>query len=339
VTGVSLSRRAFVGGLAGLGAAVGSILLTGCDLQRGPNSTRKARIGYLSASVSPDPTLTPAFLLGLREHGWIEGQNIEIDYRFAGPNLEDVTLQASDLVRLQVDVIVAAGSIAIAGARKATATIPIVMATASDPLRVGYVSSLARPGGNVTGTSGGFQPELSSKGLELLKLIVPRLSRLANVTNGADPTAAIVNQDIELAASAAGVQVRLFDVRTIDDIEPAFARAVAWQADALNVSSNQPLNGEGERVAKLAAGYRLPAMYQTRMYVDRGGLMSYGTKPAEIWRRAAGYVDKILRGAHPGDLPVEKATTFEFVINLRAANAIGLAIPREVILQATEVIE
>ena len=298
------------------------------------------RIGYLSvSSPSAMSTRTEAFRQGLRELGYVEGKNIVIEWRSAEGKRDRLPSLAAELVRLKVDIIVTAGPPATRSAKEATVTIPIVFAQDGDPVASGFVASLARPGGNITGLST-LAPELSGKRLELLKEIVPRLSRVAVLGNSTNPANAQVLKETELAAGVFGVKLQYLDVLDPKDIETAFRAASKGRADAvlMTVSGGVVLS-QRTQVVELAAKSRLPAMYIIREYVETGGLMSYGVSLIDLDRRAATYVDKILKGAKPADLPVEQPTKFEFIINLTAAKQIGLTIPPNVLVRADRVIK
>jgi ABC-type uncharacterized transport system substrate-binding protein len=297
------------------------------------------RIGFLFATfASAQESRVEAFKQGLRDLGYIEGRNITIEYRYAEGKLDRLPALAAELVGLKVDVIVTGGPQATRPAKKATATIPIVMAFDSDPVGNGFVASLARPGGNVTGLSA-LSPEISGKQLELLKEIVPKLSRLAVLGNSAEPANPQSLREIDLAAGTSGVQLQYLDVLGPKDIETAFRAATKGRADALLALASPILNNQRTQIAELAVKSRLPAIYFRPEFVEDGGLMSYATSFIELSRRAAWYVDKILKGAKPADLPVEQPTKFEFVINLKAAKQIGLAIPQRVLTRADKVIK
>jgi putative ABC transport system substrate-binding protein len=297
------------------------------------------RIGFL-ATVSPSTISdrVEAFRQGLRELGYVEGKNIVIEYRYAEGKADRQRAIVAELVRLKVDVIVSAGGTVTRSAKEATSTIPIVMANDSDPVGSGVVASLARPGGNITGLST-LAPELSGKQLELLKEIVPKLSRVAVLGTSTRPGNAQSLRETELAAGAFGVQLQYLDVRGPKDIETAFREASKGRADALLMLASPVFVNERTQLADFAVKSRLPAIYDRREFVDDGGLMCYGTNFADLSRRAATYVDKILKGAKPADLPVEQPTKFEFIINLKAAKQIGWTIPPNVLARADKVIK
>ena len=303
-------------------------------------STKIPRIGYLNA-VSPSSVSDriEAFRQGLRELGYVEGKNIVIVSRYADGNLERLPALAAELASLKVDVIVSSGPVPTRFTKKATATIPIVMAQDSDPVGNGFVATLARPGGNITGLST-LAPELSGKRLELLKEIIPRLSRVAVFGTSTQPGNAQALKEVELAARAFGINLQYVDVLDPKDIETAFRAAGKGRADAvLMMVPSSVVNSLRKEIAELAVKSRLPATYQQSEYVEAGGLMSYGVSIDDLNRRAATYVDKILKGRKPADLPVEQPTKFELVINLKAAKQIGLTIPPQVLARADRVIK
>jgi putative ABC transport system substrate-binding protein len=299
------------------------------------------RIGFLDTSTaSGSAVLVDAFRQELTKLGWIEGKNIAIEYRFAEGKPERLPELAADLVRLKVDLIVVTGTPSALAAKSATATIPIVMANAADPgVGAGLIASLARPGGNVTGLSG-LAVELNTKRLEILKDAVPKLARV-----GLLRLKASIGSDLqlkELRPAAVALKLKLEEIETQPDakgLESAFQTAKQKQVGAIMTTTTRPFFAERKRIVELAAKYRLPAIYFQKEFVDEGGLMSYGVDYDDLFRRAAVYVDKILKGAKPADLPVQQATKFEFVINLKAAKQIGLTIPVEVLARASKVIK
>jgi len=294
------------------------------------------RIGYLA--MFPAPPGREAFLQGLRDLGWIEGQNITIEYRYAHGRLEQLLDLVAELVRLKVDLIVAVSPQPVQAAKEATTTVPIVMVAVADPVTYGFVTSLARPGGNITGVSL-LLPELSAKRLELLREMVPKLSRAAVLWNAANPFRALDLKVAQAGARALGVTLQSLGVRGPDDFDRAFEAASRERARAL-ITLEDPLTfAHRTRIVGLAAKHRLPAIYGLREYVDAGGLMSYAPILLDNFRRAATYVDKILKGTKPADLPVEQPTKFELVINMRTAKAIGLKIPQSLLLRADQVIQ
>jgi putative ABC transport system substrate-binding protein len=319
--------------------ALGATLLALCVSAAAQQQTRIPRIGYLTVSpLSANVVRVEAFRQGLRELGYVEGKNIVIEWRSGEGKLEREGELVAEALRLKVDVIVTSGPTMTRAAKQATVTIPIVMTFDSDPVGNGFIASLARPGGNITGLSA-LSPELSGKQLELMKEIVPKLSRVAVLGNSNEPANPKTLKEIELAAEALGVQVQPLDVRGPKDIETAFRAATKARADALVVLASAVLSDQRAKVANVALKSRLPAVYFRQEFVEAGGLMSYGTSFADLSRRAATYVDKILKGAKPADLPVEQPKKFEFVINLKTAKQIGLTIPPNVLVRADKVIK
>ena len=301
--------------------------------------TKVPRIGRLGASsVSADSVRREAFRQGLRELGYVEGKNIVVEWRDADGKRDRLPALAVELVRLKVDVIVTGGGNATESAKKATSDIPIVMAQSGDPVAAGFIASLARPGGNITGLSN-LAPELNGKRLELLKEVVPRLSRVAVFGTSTARNNAQALREVELAAGALGMKLQYLDILAPKDFEVAFQAAGKERADAVFMLVWGPvLNPRRKQVAELAVKSRLPTMYLDREHVDAGGLMTYGVSEADLDRRAATYVDKILKGTKPADLPVEQPKKFEFIVNLKAAKQIGLTIPPNVLARADRVI-
>jgi len=296
------------------------------------------QIGFLGfTSLSGIAARIEAFRQGLRELGYVDGKNIVIEYRSAEGKLDRLSELAAELVRLKVDVIVTSGPSVTRAVKEATTTIPIVMGFDTDPVGNGFVASLARPGGNITGLSV-VSPELSGKQLELLKEIVPKLSRVAVLGTSTNPGNSQALKETELAAGAYTVQLQNLDVLSPKDIETAFRDASKGRAGAVLVLASPIIESHRTQIADLAAKNRLPAIYYAPEFVEAGGLMSYGTSFADLFRRAATYVDKILKGAKPGDLPVEQPKKFEFIINLKTAKQIGLTIPPNVLARADKVI-
>jgi putative ABC transport system substrate-binding protein len=296
------------------------------------------RIGYLSpGSQSSDSSRLEGFRQGLRELGYREGQNIVIDYRFADGKPDQLPELATDLVHLKVDVILTAGTIASCSAKNATKVIPIVMAFSGDPIATGLVASLARPIENITGLSQ-MSPELSAKRLELLKEVVPRISRVTVIWNPTDPVDKLAFEETETAARAFHIKVQSLEVRKSNDIDSAFVAAARERANALITFGSPLIVDHRTRIVELAAKSRLPAIYEGSEFTDSGGLMSYGASLPDLFRRAATYVDKILKGTKPADLPVEQPMKFEFIVNLKEAKQIGLTIPPNVLARADKVI-
>jgi putative ABC transport system substrate-binding protein len=277
-----------------------------------------------------------AFRIGLRERGYVEGKTVAMAYRYADGKFERLSDLAAELARIKVDVIVTGGPTATRPAKAATSEIPIVMAQDSDPVGNKFVASLARPGGNITGLSN-YYPELSGKQLELLKEIIPNLARLALLGNSNEPGNAQALREAEVAAGALGVRIFNLDVMGPQDIATAFRVASERRADALLVLSSPIATSQRNQIAQLAVKGRLPAMYQVSESVEAGGLMTYGVSIPDLWRRSATYVDKILKGSKPSELPVEQPTKFEFIVNLKAAKQIGLTIPPNVLARADKV--
>jgi putative ABC transport system substrate-binding protein len=300
--------------------------------------TKIPLIGSLSgSSASTSPARHEAFRQGLRDLGYVEEKNIVIEPRWADGKFDRLPALAAELVRFKVDIIVTGGPQATRPAKQATSTIPIVMAQDPDPVGNGFVASLARPGGNITGLST-LAPELSGKQLELVKEIVPRLSRVAVFGTSINSGNAQTLREVELAAKVFGVKLQYLDVLSPKDIETAFRAASKGRADAVLMLPGSVLVLQRSQLADLAAKNRLPAIYPQPDYTEAGGLMYYGANTADLFRRAATYVDKILKGAKPADLPVEQPKTFEFIINLKAAKQIGLIIPPNVLARADRVI-
>jgi putative ABC transport system substrate-binding protein len=324
--------------LAGI-VAIGVTFTICVAVAEAQQPTKVPRVGYLSAtSPSVNPTRIEAFRQGMRELGYVEGKNIIIEWRYAEGKLDRLRELAADLVRLKVDVIVTGGPTPTPAVKEATTTIPIVMGYDNDPVGSGFVASLARPGGNITGLSA-LSPELSGKRLELLKEIIPRLSRVAVLGTSTYPGNAQALREVELAAGAFGVKVQYLDILGPKDIESAFRAASKGRADAILVLSSAVLNSHRIEVADLAVKNRLPAVYGQPQYVEDGGLLSYAPSFTDLFRRAATYVDKILKGAKPADLPVEQPKKFELIINLKAAKQIGLTIPQSMLYRADKVIK
>jgi putative tryptophan/tyrosine transport system substrate-binding protein len=327
-----IDRRTF---LAGTGAVLLAAPLAA------QQAAKIARIGFLATNLATGPHTREAFLQGLRDLGYVEGRNVVIEYRDAEGKFERLPALAAELVALKVDVIVAGNTPAALAAKQATRTLPIVFATAGDPVTSGLVTSLARPGGNVTGLSLLF-PELVGKCLEHLKQAVPGVSRVAALWQpggSGERTEKEMLKGAEVAARALGVRVQFVEARGPADFDRAFSDMTKARAGALTVLPSPMFNSERRRLVDLAAKNRLPAVYPLREYVDAGGLMAYGANLADLYRRTATYVDKILKGAKTADLPVEQPTKFELVINLKTAKALGLTIPQSLLARADEVIQ
>jgi len=299
------------------------------------------RVGYLLAGSHSDPQrqrLLEAFRQGLRELGYVEGQNIAIESRWAEGKDDRLPALAADLVRSKVDVIVAQSGAATQAAQQATRTIPIVMSLSNDAVGSGLVASLARPGGNVTGLTI-MVPDLAGKQFQLLKEVIPKVSRVALLTNPANPASAPFLREAEAAARALGVRLQTLETRNPQEIDSAFAAMTRERAGALLILPDQIFVSQRRQIAELATKRRLPSVYGVREYAEAGGLMAYGANHIDLVRRAATFVDKILKGAKPADLPVEQPTKFELIINLRTAKAIGLTIPPSVLQRADQIID
>jgi putative ABC transport system substrate-binding protein len=326
-----------------VGVVLATVILACFHLVEAQQPTKIPRIGYLGGtSPSAASARIEAFRQGLRELGYVEGKNIVIEWRHHEGKLDRLPALAAELVRLKVDIIITVGPPAARAAKEATVTIPIVMMQVGDPVGSGFVASLARPGGNITGLSS-LAPELSGKRLELLKEIVPRLSRVAVFGTSTSPDNAQSLREVELAAGAFGVKLQYLDVldpRDPKDIETAFRAASKGRAEAvLMMVAGSVGTGHRTQILELAVKSRLPVIYSGRADVEAGGLMSYGVNNTDLDRRAATYVDKILKGRKPADLPVEQPTKFELIINLKAAKQIGLTIPPSVLARADKVIK
>ncbi len=329
-----MERRTFLATLAG------GLLAAPLAAEAQPRE-KVPRVGYLSPGSSSDPARRrrfEAFRQGLRELGYVEGQNIAIESRWAEGKYDRYSALAADLVRLKVDVIVAVGGRATQDAQQATRTIPIVMSVVIDPVGSGLVASLARPGGNVTGLTI-MASDLIGKQLELLKEVVPKVSRVALLWNPANPGSAPQLRQAEAAARALGVRLQPLEARGPQEIDSAFAAMTRERAGALLILPDAIFGNQRRQIAELAAKRRLPSLLGVGEYAEAGGLMTYSANNLDLERRAATFVDKILKGAKPADLPVEQPAKFELVINLRTAKAIGLTIPQSLLRRADEVIQ
>ena len=329
-----MERRTFLGVIAGglLAAPVAA------ETQQ---AGKVPRIGYLVPNLAASPHLPEAFRQGLRDLGYVEGRNVVIEYRNAEGKFERLPALAAELVALKVDVIVASSTLPALAAKQATRTIPIVFATVVDPVTSGLVTSLARPGGNVTGFSA-LIPELVGKCVELLTQAVPGVSRVAVLWHPGfypERTEKDMLEEADVAARALGVRSQFVEARGPADFDKAFSDMTRAPAGALTVLGSAMFFNERRRLVDLAAKHRLPTVYSSREFVDAGGLMAYGPNFADSLRRTAGYVDKILKGTKPGDLPVERPTKFELVINLKTAKALGLTLPPSLLQRADQVIE
>ena len=319
--------------------ALPALILATFHLAEGQQTAKVSKIGYLNAgSPSTNPARIEAFRQGLRELGYVEWKNIVIEDRSAEGNLDRLPDLARELVRLKVDLIVVGGSTATRAAKNVTNLIPIVMINVTDPVLLGFVVSLARPGGNITGLTN-LAPELGGKRLELLKEIVPQLSRVAVLGDPNSPAYGPQTNELDIAARALGLRLQPVEVRGPGDLENAFSVIIKERAGAVIGLQQPTIDILRERIMDLTTKNRLPAMYPNREAVDAGGLMSYAADIPTMFRRAATYVDKILKGAKPADLPVEQPTKFEFVVNLKTAKQIGLTIPPNVLARADRVIK
>ena len=320
-------------------AALSFVLFTVGVSVHAQQSAKVPRIAYVGGTaLAANADRVEAFKQGLRELGYVEGKNIVVEWRFADGEESRLPALVAELVRVKIDIIVAGGPSVTRAAQKATSTIPIVMGFHLDPVGSGAIASLARPGGNITGLSS-LSPEISGKQLELLKEVVPALSRVAIIGNSTEPGHAQVLKELELAAAALKLKLQLRDVLDGKDIETTYQAVRKERADAVLLLNSAILNSHRPQLVELAVKHRLPAAYPFPQYVDAGGLMSYGTNYIDLFRRAATYVDKILKGRTPADLPVEQPIKFEFVINLKAAKQIGLTIPPQVLARADRVLK
>jgi putative ABC transport system substrate-binding protein len=327
------TRRAFISALAGG-------LLAGPRIADAQQAAKVYRVGYLTAgSVTANPRVLEAFRQGLRELGWVEGQNLVIEYRSAEGRFDRLPELAAELVRLKVDVIVAAPTPGALAAKKATATVPIVGVSLTEPVGVGLIASLARPGGNVTGVAYSVGTDIFGKDLALLKEVVPKVRRVAVLSNPDGPVQPLTISNVKAAARSLGLELQLVEARGPGDFDRAFAAMAKERVGALFVVTDPVFIPHRARLVSLAAKSRLPSIFTQRADVEAGGLLSYGPSFADMYRRAAAYVDKILKGARPADLPVEQPTKFELVINLKTAKTLGLTIPPSLLQRADEVIQ
>jgi putative ABC transport system substrate-binding protein len=326
-----MDRRAFIAGAIAFSAAP----LAG----EAQTPAKIPRIGLLSPFAPSDTAVWhQALRQGLRDLGWVEGKSISIEYRYAEGKRDRLPVLAAELVRLKVDIVFVDTTSAALAAQNATRTVPIVLAVGSDTVATGLVTSLARPGGNITGLDQ-IAPELGGKRLELLKEIVPMLSRVAVLWNPQNPSSTLNWKELQLPARQLGVQLHSLEVRSPTELDKAFEAATRAGAGALAIMPDPVFVTNLKRIANLAAKRRLPSIFHLREFVDAGGLVAYGPDRSDLFRRAATYVDKILKGAKPADLPVEQPTKFELVINLKTAKALGLTIPRSLLSRADQVIE
>ena len=328
-----MDRRTFIGGAAG-----GLLAVPLASFAQKQDQVR--RRGYLIARrLAPgDTNYDRAFPEGMRELGYVEGKNLVIEWRYADGKFERLPELAAELVQLKVDVIVTAGTAATSAAQKATTTVPIVMGTTNDAVISGFVKSLALPGGNITGISN-LTVDLSAKDLEILLSVEPKLSRVAVLVNPGNSAHAPIVKTVQAAALKPNVKILPLEARTTKEIENGFSTVAQQNAGAVLVALDAFLIQQGRQIAELAIKYRMPSVFAVREHVEVGGLMSYGPNLSDNYRRAATYVDKIFKGAKPGNLPIEQPTKFELIINLKTAKALGLTIPQAVLLRADEVIK
>jgi putative ABC transport system substrate-binding protein len=328
-----MDRRTFIVAMIG---GLSAVPLPAGAQQDGKILRRVGFLGNGSSDAGTEPL--DAFRRGLRELGWIEGQTLTIEYRWAGGHSERLLQLAAELVEARSDIIIVSGGVGVEAARRATKQVPIVIAAIlADPVAAGYVSSLARPGGNITGIAAEYE-DIVTKELQLLVEAIPGLSRLALLWNNVSARRATAAA-VVAAAEALGLKARMLEVGQAAEFEGAFRTARDGRAQAIHVLPSPFFNFHRRLLIGLAQRYRLPAMYEFRDYVQDGGLMSYGVDLSAMYRRAAGYVDQILKGAKPGELPIERPITFEFALNLKTAKALGLSIPQSVLQRADQVIE
>jgi putative ABC transport system substrate-binding protein len=325
-----MDRRTFIARI------VGPVL--SAPLAAAAQAGKVYRVGFLWDSPAMFPDAIEAFRRGLRDLGWVEGQNIVVEYRWGEGRHDRLHDLAEELVRLKVDVIVAGGSFYTEAAKRATSTIPIIFVSHADPIRSGHVASLARPGANITGVAL-MMTETNAKGLELLKEAVPGLSRVAVIWDPATPSHGPGLKAVEVAGRTLGLQLQPVAVRSATEFDSAFSAMVRERAGGLLVLSTPIFIADAKRLAELAITHKLPSMFGPRHHVEAGGLMSYSPDRAEVFRRGAIYVDKVLKGAKPADLPVEQPTKFELVINLKTAKALGLTISQSFLVRADQVIQ
>ena len=330
-----ITRRAFARDLAVLVGSLGLFCLPVKAYPQKPASPR--RIGVLLVIYSPESNQALAFRQGLRDAGYDEGRDVIIEWRNANGDYDRIPGLVADLVQRKVEVIVVETTLAAQTIKRATSTIPIVMALVGDPVGSGLVASLPRPGGNITGLSSMTIP-LSTKRLELLKEAVPQAARVAVLWNPDTPWHTKVVEDLKAVAPKLSIRLSLVSVQTPEQLEPAFSTIRRANAQALYLIESPLFSKHRLTLVKLVSKARLPAIYPERQFVDAGGLMSFGTNVGDLYRRSAGYVDKILKGARPADLPIEQPTKFEFVVNLKTAKALGITIPQSILLRADEVI-
>jgi putative ABC transport system substrate-binding protein len=331
-----ITRRAFARDLAALVGSLGVFCLPVKAYPQQPALPR--RIGVLLVAGSPDNKTAQAFRGGLRDVGYVEGRDVVVEWRTASGDYDRVPQLVADLIQSKVEVIVVDGTVGTRAAKRATSTIPIVMALVADPVGSGLVANLAHPGGNVTGLTI-MTTDLSAKRLQLLKEAIPRVAKVAVLWNPDTPYSPKVIDELKAAAPSLSIELKFVGVRTPEEFGPAFLAVSRAHAQALYVIEETLFFTHRMTLLELASKGRLPAMCGARQYADAGGLMSYGPNYGDLFRRSAGYVDKILKGAKPGDLPIDQPTKFELVVNLKTAKALGLPIPESILLQADEVIQ
>jgi putative ABC transport system substrate-binding protein len=331
-----MSRRGFAFAFAALVACAGPFALPSTADAQQPVAPR--RIGVLLVAWSPESKMAQAFREGLRDAGYVEGRDVVVEWRTANGDYDRVPQLVADLIQRKVEVIVVDGTVGTRAAKRATSTIPIIMALVADPVGSGLVANLAHPGGNVTGLTI-MIPDLSAKRLQLLKEVIPRVARVAVLWNTATPYSPKVIEELKAAAPSLSIELKFVGVRTPEEIDPAISAIGRTHAQALYVVEDPLFTTHRTTLLNLASNAHLPTTYGARHWAEEGGLMSYGASYGDLMRRSVGYVDKILKGAKPGDLPIEQPTKFELVINLKTAKALGITIPESMLLRADEVIK
>ena len=327
--------RGLTCGFVAIAVSIGSLGLThAADAQ---TSAAPRRVEVLLVNFSPESKEAQAFREGLRDAGYVEGRDVVVEWRTAGGDYARLPEVVADLVQRKADVIVSDSTIGTRDLKRATSTIPIVMATVADPLGSGFVTSLAHPGGNVTGMST-MMTELSAKRLQLFKEAIPRIARVAILSNPDTPYVPKMVEHLKAAATSLSIELKFINLRTLEELDSAFSAVNRAHVQALYVIDDRLFSSHRMTLLKLVSKARLPAIYSSREFADAGGLISYGPNWANLFRRSAGYVDKLLKGAKPGDLPVEQPTKFELVVNLKTAKALGLTIPESILVRADEVI-
>jgi putative tryptophan/tyrosine transport system substrate-binding protein len=335
VTGVKQQLRIFAKSLAFISCA---LLFALCSSVEAQQTKKVPRIGFLATNSSTGENNLRALRQGLRELGYIEGKNFTVEYRSGEGKLDQLAALAAELVRLKVDVIVTQGTPAAVAAKSATKTLPIIISGGTDPVATGLVPSLARPGGNITGVTI-MNEELVGKQLELLKETIPKVSRLGVLWNSANPGSAVAFKQTRSAAQELSLSLQSLDVQSVNDLQGAFDAVTKNGVNGLVLLPTVPITNHVALVADLAVKNRLPSIYDRSDFVEAGGLMSYGANVSDVAHRAANYVDKVLKGANPGELPVERPTKFELVINLKTAKQIGVTIPQSVLFRADKAIK